>query len=119
MNKIKVNKINVNIDEARWVNANIWAADLKLHLSTPAFDSTILQKFSCKVTALRLVMRISQREKNVRHYTNSNIFYTFTILMQGMNNIPFDVIAIFYALSFPPYSVTTRFMFLEFVKDEA
>lgn len=39
--------------------------------------------------------------------------------MQVMNNIHFDVIAIFYALSYPPYSVTTQFVFLEFVKDEA
>lgn len=38
--------------------------------------------------------------------------------MQVMNNINFDVIAIFYAPSFLPFSVTTQFMFLEFVKVE-
>lgn len=39
--------------------------------------------------------------------------------MQVRCNIHFDVIAIFYALLFPPYSVTTQFIFLELVKDEA
>lgn len=38
-------------------------------------------------------------------------------MMQVIKNINFDVI--FYSPSFPCYSVTTRFMFLEFVKDEA
>lgn len=50
MNTMNVNKINVNIDEESWVNANI----LQLHLSTLPFDSTILLKIliqsHCTVT---------------------------------------------------------------------
>lgn len=69
---------------------------------------------------MSLVMRMSQSEKNVRHWTNCNVFfYTFTTLIQVRNNIHSNVIDLFYALQFHPLQChDCWFMFLEFVKDE-